>query len=760
MKSLGRSGSAVYALLAVLAPLVVFGHGDDPKIRDFRGPIYANPYRAAEGGAPDETFETMNMTLMSWFPLNSFGTNAQSGNSCWGYTTASGREYAIMGLSNATAFVEVTDPGNSKIVATIPAPNSLWHDMKVYQGRVYVVSEAGSGIQVIDARDIDNGVVKLINTVTTPGTEATHTVAINEESGYLYRCGGGSNGLRIYSLADPNNPTWVASWSTRYIHECQVVSYTSGPFAGREIVYACSGFNGGWQDTRLELLDVTNKSNIFQVSEVYWPQAGYSHQIWLTPDKQYAYLNDELDEQNFGLPSTTVMFDVSDINNPKLLGKFNNGNPAIGHNLYVRDNLIFEANYRSGLHVFDISNPVAPVEVAWIDTYPENDNPNFNGAWSNYPFFASGTILISDIERGLFVVKMGGAELTFEFPDGIPAKLSPGSDAFKVKITSATTEVKPGSEKLHYEVGGVWTSSQLTPLGGGLYSAVFSDLPCGEKVDFYLAAETVGNTLYTHPIGAPNAFHSALAAFGTKTAAMDDLETDKGWVVGAPGDTATTGIWTRVDPIGTAAQPEDDHTPDPAKMCFVTGQGSPGGSVGENDVDNGKTTLTTPAISLSGLNAPVIAYWRWYSNNQGVQDDVFRIDLTANNGQSWVNVETLGPGGTEVTGGWRYHEFAVDAFAPGATSVKLRFVAEDINQGSIVEAAVDDLQVLEYACTNDCPADLDGDGVVGQSDLGILLADYGCTPSLGVCVGDIDGDNDTDQADLGALLSAYGMTCP
>ena len=59
-----------------------------------------------------------------------------------------------------------------------------------------------------------------------------------------------------------------------------------------------------------------------------------------------------------------------------------------------------------------------------------------------------------------------------------------------------------------------------------------------------------------------------------------------GFIGGAPGDTATTGQWTLGNPIGTDAQPEDDHTA-VGVNCWFTGQGSPGGSVGENDVDGG-----------------------------------------------------------------------------------------------------------------------------------------------------------------------------
>jgi hypothetical protein len=185
-----------------------------------------------------------------------------------------------------------------------------------------------------------------------------------------------------------------------------------------------------------------------------------------------------------------------------------------------------------------------------------------------------------------------------------------------------------------------------------------------------------------------------------------DLETDEGWIVGAPDDTATTGIWERVDPVGTAAQPENDHTPD-GTQAYVTGQGSPGGSIGENDVDGGKTTLVSPALELAALEEPQVGYWRWYSNDQGSSPnaDVFTVDVSNDDGSTWTRVETVGPSGPGTSGGWIYHSFRVADFVTPTDQVRLRFIAEDAPEGSIVEAAVDDVTVVDCAgCGAPVPA--------------------------------------------------------
>ncbi len=402
-----RSSALLSVVIALWPAATAFAHDSDPKALD-KQPIYRGPgYRAGQGGGGIAAgFPSSNMTLLAWLPIPEFGTH-DNGNDCWGYVSPSGREYALMGLSHGTGFVEITNPANPVILDVIAGIGSLWRDVKVYQHYAYVVTEGGGGIQIVDMADIDNGNVTLLGTVNTPGTGATHNVAIDTASGFLYRCGGGGNGLRIYDLSDPENPTWVASWSERYVHDVQVHTYTSGPYAGRQVAFASSGLNSGWTQTGVDVLDVTDKQNILQLDRLVYANGEYSHQAWLSEDGRYLYHDDELDEGNQNINTTTRVFDVQNLSNISVVATFANSSPAIGHNLYTHNGLLFEANYRSGLRVFDVTaDPLNPPEIAYFDTYPENDAKNYNGLWSNYPYFPSGTIIGSDMERGLFVLKL------------------------------------------------------------------------------------------------------------------------------------------------------------------------------------------------------------------------------------------------------------------------------------------------------------------------------------------------------------------
>jgi len=383
-------------------------HVDDPKEQD-RTPPYQGPgFRNGAFLGSGIVFPANGITLLSWLPLDEIAPDLANANDCWGYVSPSGREYAIIGTNRGTGFVEITNPLCPNLLSFIEGPIRLWRDIKVFDVYAYAVSEGGGGIQVFDLSKIDNGNVALVNTVDDQGTANSHNVAIDTTSGFLYRCGGGDNGLRIYSLANPANPAYVGMWMDRYVHDAQIHTFTTGPNAGKQIAFACAGFNGGSVNTGLSIVDVTDKNNITVLAHYEYPNGSYSHQGWLSQDGNYFYLNDELDERNSSLPTTTHILDVSNLSAPVEIGTFTSGSSAIDHNLYVRGNMIYQANYRSGIRIFDATNPEAPVEQAYFDTYPENDDPFFSGLWSSFPYFPSNHFIGSDIQKGLFVWGLNG----------------------------------------------------------------------------------------------------------------------------------------------------------------------------------------------------------------------------------------------------------------------------------------------------------------------------------------------------------------
>jgi leucyl aminopeptidase len=246
--------------------------------------------------------------------------------------------------------------------------------------------------------------------------------------------------------------------------------------------------------------------------------------------------------------------------------------------------------------------------------------------------------------------------------------------------------------RLYYRIdGGAFVPVDMTNVGPDTYAADVPAQANDVQVQYYIYSRNSGGYETTIPAGAPATLHAFYVA-----TAVDELEVASGWTVGAPGDNATAGIWIRVDPVGTAAQPEDDYTPPPGVMCYVTGQGVPGGSVGAADVDGGTTTLLTPVYDLSQYTQMCkLSYERWYSNNQGGSPnlDNWVVDISNDGGATWTSVENVNPPNT-LQNTWVNVLVDVVALFGTPNQVRLRFKASDLGSGSVVEAAVDDLVLL------------------------------------------------------------------
>ena len=163
----------------------------------------------------------------------------------------------------------------------------------------------------------------------------------------------------------------------------------------------------GSNETALSIADVTDKDNPVVVGSATYPNSSYAHQGWLTDDHRYFYMNDELDELSGNTVGTrTLIWDLTDLSDPLLVSEFTSENLATDHNLYIQGDVMYQANYKSGLRIFDISDRANPTMIGFFDTYPgSEDSPGFDGAWSSFPYFESGTIVVSSLREGLFVLK-------------------------------------------------------------------------------------------------------------------------------------------------------------------------------------------------------------------------------------------------------------------------------------------------------------------------------------------------------------------
>ena len=354
-----------------------------------------------------------NINLLSFVENGDLGGGSM--NDIWGWVDPlDSAEYVLLGRTNGTSFLDITDPVNPIYLGDLPTAtlNSTWRDIKVYNNYAFIVSEAGQhGMQIFDLtnlRDIASPPLLFEEDAHYSGWGNAHNIVINESTGRAYGVGTNTfeGGLHIVDISDPLNPTLIGDFSEDgYTHDAQVVSY-AGPdtnFQGKEIAFACN-------ENTVTIADVTDASNTTLISSTGYPGASYTHQGWLTEDHRYFLSNDELDEQGSGINTTTFIWDMLDLSAPLIIGTFVSSTSAIDHNLYTHNGYVYQSNYRAGLRILDTENIADAIleEVAYFDVYPSSNSAQFDGTWSNYPYFPSGVIAVSHIGEGLFLLGLSG----------------------------------------------------------------------------------------------------------------------------------------------------------------------------------------------------------------------------------------------------------------------------------------------------------------------------------------------------------------
>ncbi len=372
-------------------------------------------------------FDCNQVDLMSFLPLSAIGgKRGIQLSDVWGYTDAqTGREYVLAGRADGTAFVDITDPSHPVYLGDLPktasAPATFWREIKTYRHYAYIVSDGARdhGMQVFDLdrlRNVARPPVTFTEDAHYSVAHSVHDIVADTATGYLYltgsnaggeTCGGG---LHMVDVHDPLHPRFAGCFSdpstgrtgTGYTHDAECVVY-HGPAAKYQGHEICFGLN----ETALSIADVTDKSHPVALSHAAYPNVGYAHQGWLTDDQRYLYEDDELDEISGLVDGTrTLIWDVSDLENPVLAGEHISKNKATDHNLFLVGNTMYQANYVSGLRVLDITDRLHPVEIGFFDTHPVGaDEPGFEGAWGNYPFFKSGVVAVTSMGEGLFILK-------------------------------------------------------------------------------------------------------------------------------------------------------------------------------------------------------------------------------------------------------------------------------------------------------------------------------------------------------------------
>lgn len=375
--------------------------------------VATGPYDCVSGMAGEYPCSGISLLKHVPYPLiggdRPIGGNA--GSDVWGWYDSQGdREYALVALTDGTAFVDITDPENPQHLGVLPSArsDSGERDVKVYMDHAYVVAgPAGHGLQVFDLANL-RGVTEtqdFLADITYSDFGEAKGLAINESSGFAYvvlsdTCG---RGLHMVDIRTPNNPMFAGCYSAAETLDAQCIFY-DGPDLDHLGAEICFGSN----INQFDIIDVTDKSSPAQISTLTNPNINLYHQGWLTEDRRWFFLDDEFDERDNGVPTTTHIFDIADLDNPVYAFAYEAQTQAADHNQFISGNRVFQANFAAGLRVLEIGDlSIREIaEIAFFDTAPSRDDPvNSVGAIGVYPFLPSGTIIVNDTS-GVFLLKM------------------------------------------------------------------------------------------------------------------------------------------------------------------------------------------------------------------------------------------------------------------------------------------------------------------------------------------------------------------
>merc|ERR1719492_316962 len=375
------------------------------------------------------SYPCSGMDLLSYMPLSTFGQSAA--NDIWGWTDPeTGKEYAIMGVRAGTVFVDVSNPEKPEYLVYIRTHTSAssWRDIKVHDNRAYIVSEASRhGMQVYDLTRLRRarGGEEHSPDAHMDYFGQAHNVVINEDTARAYVVGARSycrGGLVIIDIS-ALQPRFLGCFSADgYTHDAECVIY-NGPDSehmGKEI---CAAYN----EDSLTIVDVTNAASPRQLSRTPYAGSKYTHQGWFDGEHRYIYANDELDEKSYDPKTRTLIFNAEDLDNVKFVEKFYHETDAIDHNNYFHNGYLYQGNYCAGVRVMKVWPDHKISQAAFFDTEPQCSSPTFEGIWSVYPYFQSGSIIASSIEKGLFVLKHSGDTPVPTPPSPTPPSPTPPS---------------------------------------------------------------------------------------------------------------------------------------------------------------------------------------------------------------------------------------------------------------------------------------------------------------------------------------------
>ncbi len=340
--------------------------------------------------------ESMNMEMLyHWQGGGNIASSAYGNtyNEVWGYAQ-NNREYAIIGTTEGTHFIDITELNEALEVDFIAGKQQgvgvVHRDYHTYNNYLYMVCQEGqSSLQIADLSYLPDSVHLIYDSDEL--LKGAHNIFIDTTQAVLYTVftyRDDFNGVIRLQRIDISNPT-----SPELIEE-----FNTGPYI--HDLYVDNGLallNRGNTDMSIFDYNTTPASYIGSIDN-YIGQ-GYNHSGYPTPEGDIYVMADE----THGSP--IKILDISDPTDIEVLATVSSGvNPnSIAHNQIVHQNKLYSAYYYDGIYVWSIENPQNPTLLGFYDTCTLWHQESFEGAWGVYPFLPSGNILVSDMQTGLWV---------------------------------------------------------------------------------------------------------------------------------------------------------------------------------------------------------------------------------------------------------------------------------------------------------------------------------------------------------------------
>ncbi|MEM7104731.1 MAG: choice-of-anchor B family protein [Bacteroidota bacterium] len=693
-----------------------------------------------------------NMTLLSNLDF------PEDASDVWGYVAPDGTEYAIMGLNESTAVINVDDPSTPFLRDQIGGPSSIWRDIKTWDEYAYVTADAGDdGLLIIDMTNhavFDTLTYKYFKPLLNVNgimdeLETVHNLYI-DENGIMYLAGSNLNGggMLFFDVAtDPWNPIYLGAGDVRYSHDVYVRGDT---------MYS-SDINDGF----FSITDVSDLNNPQLLATQNTPFF-FSHNAWLSEDGNTLFTTDELAD------APIAAYDISDLDDIQFLDEFRPqatlGQGVIPHNVHVLGDYLVISYYTDGVIIVDATEPDIMVEVGNYDTFT-GPGTGFLGAWGAYPFLPSGIILASDINTGLYIFQPNYERASYI--DGLVTDANTGDPIIDATITIDLNLVETKTDLAgNYKTGvhpsglyevtvdhpvyepqtvildfiegqSITENFQLVPLVPFAFSGQVIDGGTGSGlVDSKVVVESEAFTYelttdlsggFTIPAFYEGDYTVIAGKWGYNEIELteqsfsemnnsvtvtlnegysDGFALDLGWTVS--GD-AMSGQWERDDPIGLTQGinviPEGDIFGDVGRKAYITENNE---SIFSGSVTGGATILTSPEFDLSSYSDPLIMFETWYVNlapgGPGIPppgDDTLKVFLDNGVEQALVREITFS---NIFNINWVAHDLAVADFLQPTSTMRIIFEASDFTPGPnfhYTEALVDYFRVEEGAVSVD-----------------------------------------------------------